>query len=195
MKYYLEITLIDTASIKHYELWAKVYSQLHLALVEMQDAQGKVPVGVSFPEYRYQESTGGYLGSKLRVFAPNETTLQNLNLAQWLSRLADYIHYTGIREVPIGKIAGYSLYSRLHIKGSIDNLARRYAKRHAISLEQARKQYQEKSYNTNLPYIQLKSLTTKQAFHLFIAKQASKELVQNKFGTYGLDSLSTVPEF
>ncbi len=34
------------------------------------------------------------------MFAPFQETLESLNIRKWLSRLTDYVHITGIREVP-----------------------------------------------------------------------------------------------
>ena len=52
MKNYIEITLLPSAEITLSFLWEKLYQQLHLALVEIQDSDKSVSVGVSFPKYR-----------------------------------------------------------------------------------------------------------------------------------------------
>ena len=83
MHYYIELTLIKDSEISPYFIWSKLYTQLHLALVEMQDTNAQVPIGVSFPEYNVGESKGKklmLLGSKLRIFAQDEATLTKLNL-------------------------------------------------------------------------------------------------------------------
>ena len=196
MKYYLEITLIDNSNMGFYELWGKCYTQLHLALVEMQDPQGRVPMGISFPEYRYEPKKGGYLGSKLRIFAENEAAFQQLDLTKWFSRLTDHIHCTDIREILHNRVTKYAQYRRQHIKGSsLEKLARRRAKRHEITLDEAMKHYQNKVCTNDLPYILLKSLTTQQPFRLCVEKRESHELIQEGFTTYGLSYSSTVPEF
>ena len=99
MKYYLEITLLPNPDINLLTLWSKVFQQIHLGLVEMQDNQKRVPIGVSFPEYIIGEKYS-VLGGKLRLFAQEETTLARLDAPKWLSRLSDYVHCTGIRSVP-----------------------------------------------------------------------------------------------
>ena len=38
MKFYQEITLIDQAEISPYFIWTKLYTQLHIALAELKDA-------------------------------------------------------------------------------------------------------------------------------------------------------------
>ena len=50
MKHYIEITLIDNFDINLFSLWSKVFQQIHLGLVEIQDDQGRVSIGLSFPE-------------------------------------------------------------------------------------------------------------------------------------------------
>ncbi len=144
MKHYLEITLIDNSNMGFYELWGKCYTQLHLALVEMQDQQGRIPMGVSFPEYQYEPTRGSYLGSKLRIFAENEAAFQQLDLTKWFSCLIDHIHCTDICEILHNRVTKYAQYRRQHIKGSLEKLARRRAKRHEISLDEAMKRYQSK---------------------------------------------------
>ena len=44
MKNYIEMTLLPDADITLNFLWEKLYQQLHLALVEIQDSDKTVPV-------------------------------------------------------------------------------------------------------------------------------------------------------
>ncbi|MBE0472372.1 MAG: type I-F CRISPR-associated endoribonuclease Cas6/Csy4, partial [Methyloprofundus sp.] len=37
MKHYIELTLLPNTDINAFTLWSKVYQQIHLGLVEMQD--------------------------------------------------------------------------------------------------------------------------------------------------------------
>ena len=79
MKYYTEITFMMHDDISCYQLWAKIYSQLHLALVEIKNQDNTVNIGVSFPEYKYNtERQIGFLGTKIRLFAHKEESLQHL---------------------------------------------------------------------------------------------------------------------
>jgi CRISPR-associated endonuclease Csy4 len=100
MKYYIEITLIDSGDEPLYFTWSKVYGQIHLAFVETKDDDNKINLGVSFPEYQFNNEKGiGFLGSKLRVFANSEGELQKLSIRRWLERLNDYIHISSVKEV------------------------------------------------------------------------------------------------
>lgn len=193
MKYYQELVLIKHPEISPYFLWSKIYAQVHLALVEMQNA-GKTSIGVSFPEYEISQNRGR-LGNKLRLFAENQTDLENLTLAKWLARLNDYVHQTGFREVP-GKVNQYAIYQRYHTLGNANLLARRYAKRHNVSLEEALKRYKNLEISlTELPFIRLKSLTNGNIFNLFINKKPVDSLINKGFNAYGLSTESSVPEF
>ena len=90
-------------------------------------------VGVAFPEYdneKYQ------LGSQLRLVAPSQELLGRLNIQTWMTRLSDYVHITGIRDVP-GTIRGYAFFKRIQTKNNNARLARRKAKREGIPYEQA----------------------------------------------------------
>lgn len=213
MKHYLEITLIGNSDINLFSLWSKVFQQIHLGLVEMQDDQGCVPIGLSFPEYIIGEKVS-LLGGKLRLLARHETTLVQFNTAKWLSRLSDYVHCTSIRLVP-EKLIGYATYQRQQPKTNKERLARRYAKRHGVAYETAlndiinltTKVPSNADYKTqfrycdlpqtniNAPFIRLKSLTNEQVFCLWIKKTMVTSSSGTTFSCYGLSAKSSVPEF
>jgi CRISPR-associated endonuclease Csy4 len=193
MKAYQEITLLPNVEIGIYFLWEKVFQQVHLALAEMQDHAGQIPVGIAFPEY----STDPYqLGNKLRLFAPDEALLKKMDIQRWLSRLVDYVDITGIRAVPAG-VNQYAIYKRQQPKSNVERLARRKAKRENIALEQAMaalNSYTEDTVKT--PFIQFKSLSSQKRFRLFILKEVVQEPTEAGFTSYGLSHAnSTVPEF
>ena len=207
MKFYIELTVINSTDISFSTAWSKLYTQLHLALVEMQDANAQVPIGVSFPEYNVGESKGKklmLLGSKLRIFAKDEATLTKLNLPKWLARLDDYVHIKSIKPVP-ENVQNYLVVSRYRPKSNIELAARRVVKRKQITLEQAMAYLNTvdeakklKGYEQNwepFPYIQLKSLSGKQDFSLCISQTTVDEIKGGVFSTYGLSSQSTVPHW
>ena len=206
MHYYIELTLIKDSEISPYFIWSKLYTQLHLALVEMQDTNAQVPIGVSFPEHKMGESKDKkpLLGSKLRIFAQDEATLTKLNLPKWLARLEDYVHIKSIKPVP-ENVQNHLVVSRYRPKSNIELVARRIVKRKQITLEQAiaylntvdeakkLKGYAQKW--EPFPYIQLKSLSGKQDFSLCIKQQTVYEIKDGVFSTYGLSAQSTVPHW
>ncbi|OQW76884.1 MAG: type I-F CRISPR-associated endoribonuclease Cas6/Csy4 [Proteobacteria bacterium ST_bin11] len=212
MNHYIEITLLPNPDINLFGLWSKVYQQLHLGLVEMQDAQQQVPIGVSFPEYTVGEKFS-LLGGKCRLFAQDEAVLARFDAPKWLARLSDYVHCTSIRPIP-DKLTGYAIYRRERPKTNPERLARRYAKRHGLDLETAlnitvelKTPVGDAAYPTKfryadmtvpsvaLPFIRLQSLSGGQTFCLWIAKTEVGAPVAGSFSAYGLSSAATVPEF
>lgn len=197
MDYYIELTLIKDSEISPYFIWSKLYTQLHLAFVEQKDANEQIPYGVSFPEYKTVENKGKrlmLLGSKLRVFANSVDELQKLDLNKWLERLTDYVHVKSPKQVE--GVGQYITVNRYRPKASAENLARRYAQRKNISVEEALKRlegYQPK--HAPFPYIQLKSLSGEREFSLCINQQVMDKAVEGKFSTYGLSATSTVPHW
>jgi len=196
MFYYQEITLIEQAEISVYFIWSKLYTQLHLALVEVKDQNDKVNIGISFPEYRFSEEKGmWFLGTKLRLIANSDEVLHNLKIKNWLSRLSDYVDITSIREVPAHKITGYVSFSRKQVKTNAERLARYRVKSGDIDFAEAVLRYQNIVTRTDLPFIQLNSLNNKHPFRLFIEKQEKEQSPGFLFSTYGLSPLCAVPEF
>ncbi|WP_109441663.1 type I-F CRISPR-associated endoribonuclease Cas6/Csy4 [Acinetobacter haemolyticus] len=203
MNYYIELTLIDSPDFSLFELWSKVYTQLHIAFAEHSNEQGRISFGVSFPQYRMNEQKKiGFLGTKIRVFASSENQLQQLNLGKWLERFIDYVHITQPREIPQAKINGYAHYYRVNPKMSVEERIVHQAQRRNISLDEAKqhfKQYVEQPIGE--PYVSLKSLSAKREqnidrpYRLYIGKSVADQAKVGMFGTYGLSRMATVPEF
>ena len=200
MNYYIEVTLMENDQFSPYELWSQLYPQLHLALVEAKNADNKVNIGFSFPQYRFHQDKGvGFIGTKLRLFAESEADLKKLDIRRWLERLEDYVHVISIREVP-NDIKNYAIYKRKQVKTNAQRLARHRVKRGDIGFDEALARYSNVVTTTNLPYIEMKSLSTsdqqsEKRFKLFIEKQSAEKSETQVFSTYGLSSVSSVPEF
>ena len=195
MSHYQELTLLQHEEVPLYALWGKVYTQIHLALTELQAALGAGKVGVAFPEYRFDvETQSGHLGCKLRVFADDAAVLQQLNLSQHLRRYEDYVQLSAVAAVPAEH--GLACYARVQVKSGAERAARRLIKRHPeLNYETELARLQALSVHSVLPFIQLNSLSSKQAFRLFIAKSEATVAQTGDFGTYGLSNSATVPDF
>ncbi len=200
MNYYIEIELLKDTEITLGFVWKKLYSQIHLALVEVRDEKNLVSVGLSFPNY--QESKFP-LGNKLRLFAKTKEELEQLNLAHWLNRLMDYITVSEIQKVP-ANVDGFVSFSRKRFKSNseIRRLAKRYAKREGIEYEEALKKfveteekYEKVKKENKLPYINMQSLSSNQELKIFIEKIERDNPKDGLFSTYGLSHESTVPSF
>jgi CRISPR-associated endonuclease Csy4 len=193
MKHYQDITLLPGPEIPLHFLWEKLYQQLHLALVEIKNRQGHSSIGVAFPEY---DANQPKLGSKLRLLSPTAELLAQLDIRHWTSRLSDYVHVTGIRNVP-DNVQSHVCFRRIQPKSSNARLARRKARREGIAYEDALAAlatHQEQQ--SNAPYIHIKSHSSGQKYRLFIGKSdqdtSSRE---HLFSTYGLSGTSSVPLF
>lgn len=199
MKYYTDITLLPGGDIGVHFLWTKVMTQIHLALVEIQDENKKVPVAASFPEYREkQENKQGFVGNKLRLLAVDKTDLERLNLANWFDRFSDYVHIKAIREVP--PTDTYESFTREKFIGSVDRLIRRRIKRHNETEEQAKKYfagYKAMPDQKDYPFIKIKSLSSEKNFCLIIARkdQTFTPTENQLFNTYGLNAKGVLPKF
>ena len=197
MNYYIELTLINNNDLSFTKLWTSIYTQLHLAFVQQKDPNEQIPYGISFPEYKSVEIKGkqlNLLGSKLRIFAESEHVLQKLNLDKSLERLTDYVHLKSIK--PVGNVVQYLTVSRCRPQASAVNLARRYAKRHHISIEDALKRLEgfEQIFEDS-PYLHLKSFSGNRDFSMCIKQTRLGEPSNGLFSTYGLSAKSTVPHW
>ena len=189
MEYYQEITIIPSEEVPISFLLSKIYMQLHLAFVEHKDSHEKIPYGLSFPEY----GTAG-LGRKIRVFADTQESLEKLNIGQALSRLQDYVSIIAIRIVPKSRVKALAIYSRFHKENNSQQKARRYARRHNVSYDEALKLFAEPA-DVDFPYVQMRSLTNQHKFSLFIKRMMVEKELDKGFSVYGLSNESTVPEF
>jgi len=192
MNYYQDITLLPDTEIGLHFVWEKVYRQIHLGLVEMQDDNGKLPIGIALPAYSADKHQ---LGNKLRLLAETENLLQRFNAQQWLNRLSDYAHITGIRNVP-ERIQTHACYYRVQPKSSNARLARRKAKRENTGIEQALAALENTpEQRSDAPYIWVKSQSSGERFRLFIGYVEVSESASKGFNAYGLSRQSSVPVF
>jgi CRISPR-associated endonuclease Csy4 len=196
MKLYHEITIIENSEISCNFIWEKLYTQIHLALVGVQNTEFIVPVGVSFPEYRLaNESQPKDIGSKLRLFGQDEETLSKLNITKFLLKLQDYVHISSVRDIP-NKITTFATYTRKQSDKRIESLARRKVKRENIDYEQAlHKLGDYKQTKHKLPFITINSLSSNKRFPIFIEKNTMPQENSKGFNSYGFSAVSTVPDF
>ncbi len=192
MKYYVDITLLPDAEANLGFLWQKVYQQLHLALVENKLADNHSAIAVSIPEYGNKQFP---LGNKLRLFAQTQEQLQQLDIGKRLNRLTDYTHFKSIKEVP-SSVSQYARFKRKQFDTNAERLARRRAIRKGESLEQALNHFNGfTDKETNLPFLNIKSLSNGDQFKLFIAREILDKSETGAFSCYGLSKGATVPWF
>lgn len=226
MNYYLELRLLPDEGANLGFLWSKVFQQIHIALVEhgvdgeVTDEQGKVntvrqsKVAMSIPEYGF---SGGSkqsfpLGDKIRLFAHTQEALEQLNIAQWLSRLEDYVQVKTIKAVP-GDAEHVCFVRQHYIKSQADIAAKtlQMAEFKAANtgdplnkwLDEFTKQAPKP--NDKLPFIHSKSLSSsdgadEKRFRIYIEMEKSSMPKQGHYTCYGLsfaqaDKQATVPWF
>ena len=199
MNYYQEVTLID-GDKKLYELWSDVYNQIHIALAEAKNEHNIDTIGVSFPNYRYEEKGDkvfASLGDKLRVFAPSQKDLETLNLDKWLERLTDYVHVKRISEVS-DKAKEHIVVRRYRHKNVLKQ-AEAFAEHKGITLEAALIHCaKHKQDNKPYPYINLRSISNNQPYALSIIQEMADNETQGSFNSYGINNAAdkvTVPHW
>jgi CRISPR-associated endonuclease Csy4 len=199
MKFYLDITLLPDDAITLGFIWFKVYQQVHIALAENKVAENESVIALSFPQYCAKDKEFP-LGNKIRLFAPTQALLEKLAITIWLRRFTDYTHITSIKAVP-DSLSEYACFSRKQCTTNLSRLARRRAKRHDETFEQALQHYASfEDEQTKLPFVNVKSLTKGDQFKLFIACNITKKTRIGTFTCYGLslkgkNNQATVPWF
>jgi CRISPR-associated endonuclease Csy4 len=193
MNHYIEITLRPDAEVGLGFIWQKVYQQIHLALVEVKDANEKVNVGVSFPKYGAKTFP---LGDTVRLFGKTPGDLKAVRLDHWLERLSDYVSMTGVQKVP-QHIKTHVCFKRKQPKIDFMKRVERQAKRHGVSIEAAFEHFKnyDKEHQLTLPFVSVFSQTWKQHFPLFVEKNNTTSGMAGQFDTYGLSKEATVPWF
>ena len=187
MKYYIDIKLLSDSEIGLGFLWKKVYTQVHLALVEAKNES----IALSFPKYG---SKAFPMGDYLRIFAQTSVDLDSLKLSNWLQRLSDYIEVSETLETPT--VHKFVHFKRRQFKANLLKRAEKQALRRGISIEEALKHYEGmEDKNSKLPFIMIKSLSSNQELKLFIEKRSSNSEVKGVFNTFGLSKTATVPWF
>lgn len=193
MKHYLDITLLPDSEVTLGFIWQKVYQQVHIALVDNKVAENESAIAIAFPNYADKAYP---LGNKLRLLVKEEQRLKQLNIQHWLKRFEDYVHISSIKAVP-EPIDKYASFSRNQFTTNSERLARRRAKRHGESYEQALQHYEGfDDEQSTLPFINVRSLTKDKQFKLFIEHKIARTMKEGKFNCYGLGkTIATVPCF
>ncbi|MFI0399004.1 MAG: type I-F CRISPR-associated endoribonuclease Cas6/Csy4 [Thiolinea sp.] len=199
MYHYIELSCLPDEGVPAAFILGKVMDTVHLCLVNLQKEWGHNPVGLSFPEYRYQLDENGKLleasiGSKLRLFARDEAQLERLNLKAPLRRLEDYVHQ---RQSSIERPnLAFASFQRVQVRSSVERLVRRRMNSLGQPVEVAQAAFKDfEEARSDLPFVHLHSHSSEQAFRLFIRKRAVQKPEQWQFSSYGLSAAVGVPDF
>lgn len=185
--HYVDIRVVPDPETTVPQLMGALYGRLHLALVENKPN----PVGVSFPGYSRNPKG---VGAVLRLHG-NEADLLGLMQQDWLKGMRDHVRLTDIQPAPVN--AQYRTVSRKQFKTSADRLRRRRMRRKGETVEEAQAAIPRTvERKPDLPYIHVKSHSTKQSFCLFVALGSKREAPsEGAFNSYGFSNEVTIPWF
>ena len=189
MDHYIDIRLRPDPDFAPAMLMGALYNKLHRALFDLQAED----LGVSFPSHKHGVRART-LGDHLRLHG-TQARLQQLMSADWLTGMRDHTQVSEVLTVPAS--AQHINVARKQFNTGSESRAKRYAKRHDISEDEARKIYAKLAERRiELPFVQINSRSTQQRFSLFIEHSKPHESsVAGAFNHYGLSSNATVPWF
>ncbi|MDY6275579.1 MAG: type I-F CRISPR-associated endoribonuclease Cas6/Csy4 [Succinivibrionaceae bacterium] len=190
LNFYIEIQLQSTDDVPIWFIMSKAYGMIHKSLGRA-SANGKCPVGVSFP---HMDEKAHEIGDIIRLFAEDSETLNALQLQDALSRYTDYLIVSKVR--PVRPAKGYVTYYKVHYSFTNSQI-RRFARHRGISEDEAFRLYKVPE-RRHYPGIRLRSSSTNQDYMLFINSEQCKEPREGLFSTMGLSSKIekiTVPVF
>ena len=187
MDHYFDIRLRPDPEFGPEQLMSALFSKLHRALVESNSQD----IGVSFPEVDSKRLT---LGSHLRLHG-EASALQRLMAMNWLVGMRDHIHLGDIQGIPFK--GSYRAVSRVQARSSVERIRRRQMRRHGLSENEVRERIPDSvEARLTLPFVSIRSRSTKQTFCLFIEHSALKDVAEpGMFNFYGLGSGATIPWF
>ncbi|EGG9814459.1 type I-F CRISPR-associated endoribonuclease Cas6/Csy4 [Salmonella enterica] len=183
MNHYIEIRLLPDHEVSENHILAKLWSKLHLQLVE-----AALCVAVSFPDHSQDA-----LGARMRLHGSQES-LSALMGARWAKGCYSYMQCSEVLPVPAG--ASHVAVSRVQYHNNPETLRRRAEKRGNLSQEEIDKLFTAwNAPRPQLPFVILRSASSKRNYPIYVRQQPAdaKEGGFNAFGL-GLDG-TTVPMF
>lgn len=185
--HYIDLRLHPDPETSPPQLLGALYDRLHLTLA----ANQRSDIGVSFPGYAISPRT---LGVVMRLHG-SETALTAFSQPDWLHGLRDHVRAGPITAVPSD--VQHRTVHREQFKTNVERLRRRRMRRKGETAEQAAAAIPASvERRPHLPFALLRSRSTGQAYHLFIALGPLRSMpAEGNFSTYGLSPTATVPWF
>ncbi len=185
MDFYFEIKVLPDPEFKETVLMNALFAKLHRALVAIKNGT----IGISF-----RQANEKSLGNTLRLHGTSKE-LNQLNDINWLKGLRDYTMCSDLQPTP--NSTKYRIVKRVQAKSNIERLKRRSIKKGWLTKPEADQKYLNKMAQVlNMPYLQLQSSSTSQAFKLFIHQgELLEKPIVGKFNAYGLSNEGTIPWF
>ncbi len=187
MDRYCDITILPDPEFSKHSLMNELFGRLHLALYDLQSSD----IGVSFPHVDEERPS---LGDRLRLHGCDASLTALLRL-NWLGGVRDHVLLGPLSVLPGN--TQHRIVRRVQSKSNPERVCRRYAKRHDMTIEEARARMPEVSPQLlHLPYLSLRSHSTGHPFRLFVEHgSVCPEPVSGSFSFYGLSTRASVPWF
>ncbi len=184
MDHFFNCTILPDPEFSESVLLNVLYAKLHGVLAN----QDGIEVGVSFPNAKKR------LGNILRLHG-SEASVAQLHNGSWHNGMKDHITVSEIELVPLN--CRHHEIRRVQVKSSIGRVLRRSVANGRMSEQEARQRLgTARSKRSKLPYLQVKSRSTGQAFKLFVSIGKSIETsTSGDFNAYGFSRIATVPCF
>jgi len=184
--HYVDIIVVPDPETTPEQLLGALYERVHRSL----PAAGSV-LGVSFPGHALSPRT---LGRTLRLHGAADT-LDKLMQTPWLGGVRDHVRIGAVAVAPAD--APHRLVQRQQFKTSAARIRRRRMRRKGETEQQAATAVPTSMERTpNLPFVRLRSHSTRQTFCLFIAVGPPLSApVIGQFNAYGLGPNASVPWF
>lgn len=189
MDHYIDIRLRPDPDFLPPMLMGALYGKLHRALFDLQSGG----IGVSLPDHKIGVRARTP-GDRLRLHG-QQARLEQLMEQPWLAGMRELVQIDGIQPVP--ENARHRVVKRRQFKTGNASQINRYARRHAISPEEAQAVFASSTEpQITLPFIQLNSRSSGQRFALFIEHgKPQAQPATGSFNHYGLSKEATVPWF
>lgn len=187
MDHYLDLRLRADPEFPQHQLMDALFARLHRALVQ----RNSTDIGLSFPD----ALTGlrGGLGGRMRLHGTS-VALAMFDSPAWLIGMRDHVEIAGVLGIPA--ITSWIAVRRIQAKSNVDRLRRRQMKRKRWTAEEAALAIPAAAAETlDLPFLNVRSVSTNQTFRLFIRQQPAADSQKGSFNAYGFSAGATLPRF
>ena len=183
MDHYINIKVLPDPEFEATVLMNALYAKCHRVIGQLGEGQ----VGVSFPHHKKN------LGDVLRLHG-NQENLKQIMGENWLKGLSDYTQVSEVKSVP--ESVQYRTVQRIQKKSPYNKRKRAVAKGWCTEAEAAEKFKDDSHKLLDLPYAQIKSLSTQNMIRIFIQHgELLSSSVVGVFSSYGLSKTATIPWF
>lgn len=188
--HYIDIVILPDPEFSHAHLMGALLSKLHRALAQLQSSS----IGASFPQHVNAPASKRSLGSTVRLHG-TDAALQGLMDSDWLKGMRDHIALSALAEVPTN--CSHRIVLRKQFKTNVERLRRRRMQRKGETAEQAAEAIPlHVARSPDLPFANLRSLSTGQTFALFVDHgPLNSKPASGPFNSYGLSQGASVPWF